>query len=88
MDAPVPGMIFGQGVAAAVLVATHYVAKYREPIKNLAVKFGKGVIEGAKAFDRKFNEFNKRIDDLGRPSVVPDVAVGVEQEQNDREMPK
>lgn len=89
MANPVPEMIFGQGVAAAVLVASHYAAKYREPIKNLAVKFGKGVVEGAKTFDRKFNEFNKRIDDLSRPpNTEPNIAVSVAHEQNDKEVPK
>lgn len=85
---PVPEMLFGQGVAAVVLAASHYAAKYREPIKNLAVRFGKGAVKGAKAFDRKFNEFNEQIDKLGRPDVPPDIAVNVVKEQNDKEVPK
>jgi hypothetical protein len=83
----VPEMLFGQGVAAIVLAASHYAAKYREPIKNLAMRFGKGVVEGTKAFDKKFNEFNEKIDKLGRP-VAPDIAVNVVKEQNDKEVPK
>jgi len=69
MDNPVPEMIFGQGVAAAVLVASHYTAKYHEPIKNLAVKFGKGVVEGAKAGIQKANEFKDKIANLGTSNV-------------------
>jgi hypothetical protein len=88
MANPVPGMIFGQGVAAAVLVGSHYAAKYREPIKNLAIKFGKGVIEGAKTFDKKFNEFNQRIKDLNKPQTNPSLAVDTTQEQNREEIPK
>lgn len=88
MANPVPGMIFGQGVAAAVLVGSHYAAKYREPIKNLAIKFGKGVVEGAKTFDRKFNEFNQKIDDLNKPQANPNLAVDTSQEQNREEIPK
>jgi len=88
MANPVPGMIFGQGVAAAVLVGSHYAAKYREPIKNLAIKFGKGIVEGAKTFDRKFNEFNQRIDDLNKPQANPSLAVDTTQVQNEEEEPK
>jgi len=50
MGHPVPGMIFGQGVAAVVLAASHYAAKYREPIKELALRVGTKVVEGAKSF--------------------------------------
>ena len=82
----VPEMLFGQGVAAVVLAASHYAAKYSEPIKNLAVSFGKKIVEGAKTFDRKFNEINKRIDDLGKPNVIPNLAVDDTQEQNDKEV--
>lgn len=38
MDKPVPGMLFGQGVAATVLIGTHYAVKNREPIINFAKK--------------------------------------------------
>lgn len=88
MANPVPEMIFGQGVAAAVLVGSHYAAKYREPIKNLAVKFGKGIVEGAKTFDRKFNEFDQRIADLNKPRVNPNLAVDAIQVQNKEEVHK
>lgn len=83
---PVPEMLFGQGVAAVVIAASHYAAKYREPIKNLAVSFGKKIVEGAKTLDKKFNEINKRIDDLGKPDVTPNLAVDATQEQNDKEV--
>lgn len=86
MDNPVPEMIFGQGVAAVVLVASHYAAKYREPIKNLAVKFGKNIVKGAKSFDRKLGEFNKKIDDLSKSNVAPNFATSVTQKGNDKEV--
>lgn len=45
MDAPVPGMLFGQGVAAIVLATSHYAMKNRESFKNLAV----GIVEGVQS---------------------------------------
>lgn len=44
MDAPVPGMLFGQGVAAIVLATSHYAMKNREGIKNSAL----GAVEKSK----------------------------------------
>jgi len=89
---PVPEMLFGQGVAAVVLAASHYAAKYREPIKNLvknpAVRFGKGVVKGAKALDRKLDELNEKIRKMGRPDFNPDIAVNVVEKQNNKEVPK
>lgn len=38
MDNPVPGMLFGQALAATVLIGTHYAVKNREQIKDFAVK--------------------------------------------------
>jgi len=58
MDAPVPGMLFGQGVAAIVLATTHYAAKNREPIKNFALKVGGKVVDGAKSFDKMMNSLS------------------------------
>ncbi len=76
MAHPVPEMLFGQGVAAVVLATSHYAAKYREPIKDLALRVGKKVVEGAKSFDKKMN-------DLGNPpDVVPNVAVMNPEDQN------
>ena len=76
---PVPEMIFGQGVAAAVLVASHYAAKYREPIKNL-------VIRAAKFTGRKFKEFDTMMNNLGKPKVVTSVVVDTISEQNNKEV--
>lgn len=42
---PVPEMIFGQGVAAVVLAATHYTTKYHESIKNLALRVGSKILK-------------------------------------------
>ncbi len=71
MDHPVPGMLFGQGVAAVVLAASHYAAKYREPIKDLALRVGAGV-------GKKFKEFDTKMNNLGRPDVSSNIAADVE----------
>ena len=73
MDHPVPGMLFGQGVAAVVLVASHYTAKYREPIKNLALRVGKGFVKGAKFADKKRKEIGQKLENLGSSDIAPDV---------------
>lgn len=80
MDAPVPGMIFGQGVAAVALVATHYAAKYHEPIKNLALRAGKFTV-------RKFKEFDTMMNNLGRSDTTPDIAVSTADDQNNKDVP-
>ena len=54
---PVPEMIFGQGVAAVVLAASHYEAKYREPIRNLALRAGKGLFNGLRLLEKKMTDF-------------------------------
>ena len=72
---PVPEMIFGQGVAAAVLVATHYATKYREPIKNF-------VVRAAKFTGKKFKEFDTMMNNLGKPRDGIDLAVEIINEQN------
>ena len=59
MGAPVPEMLFGQGVAAVVLAASHYAAKYHEPIKNLALRVEKRVAEGGGVLIKKFKEFDE-----------------------------
>lgn len=45
MDHPVPEMLFGQGVAAIVIAATHYAAKYGEPVKDLASRAIRKIFE-------------------------------------------
>ena len=79
MDNPVPGMLFGQGVAAVVLVASHYAAKYREPIKDLALR-------AARFTGRKFKEFDTMMNDLGRPDITPDLAVNTADKQDSKEV--
>lgn len=81
MANPVPGMLFGQGVAAVVLAASHYAAKYREPIKDLALR-------GARFTGKKFKEFDTMMNNLGRSDVALDIAVNTVSEQNDnKEVP-
>jgi len=50
MDAPVPGMLFGQGVAAIVLATSHYAMKNREGIKDAALT----TVEKAKVMGDNF----------------------------------
>jgi len=57
MDEPVPGMIFGQLVAASALVATHYAAKHHESIKDFTVKIGQNTLSRAKLAAQKVKEF-------------------------------
>lgn len=78
---PVPEMLFGQGVAAVVLAASHYAVKYREPIKDLAIRAAKFTV-------RKFKEFDTMSNNLGRSDVTSDIAVNTVSEQNDnKEVP-
>lgn len=70
MGNPVPEMLFGQGVAAVVLAASHYAAKYHEPIKDLALRVGTRV-----------KEFDTMMKNLGRSDVAPNVAVDVEEQK-------
>lgn len=72
MDNPVPEMLFGQGVAAVVLAASHYAAKYHEPIKDLALRVG-----------TRIKEFDTMMKNLGRPDVAPNVAVDVEEQKKE-----
>ncbi|MBI1919426.1 hypothetical protein HYS29_02530 [Candidatus Microgenomates bacterium] len=73
MDQPVPGMLFGQGVAAVVLAASHYAAKYHEPIKDLALRAA-----------RKIKEFDTMMKNPRRPDVTPNIAVNTVDEQNNK----
>lgn len=75
MDNPVPEMMFGQGVAVVVLAATHYAAKHRETIKDLAIR-------SAKFTAKKFKEFDTMMNNLGKPTISPDIAV-ITNEQKD-----
>jgi len=76
MGHPVPGMLFGQGVAAVVLAASHYAAKYHEPIKDLALRVGARVAKGAKEFDSMMNNF-------GRPDVASNIAADVNEQKKE-----
>ena len=83
MDAPVPGMLFGQAVAAVVLAASHYAAKHREPIKKLAERAGLSVIKVAKSVDRKLDQVTKKIKSTGRPDVVANTALNVDDKKKE-----
>lgn len=65
MGNPVPEMLFGQGVAAVVLAASHYTAKYREPIKDLAMIVGRKAVEGGRFVFNKMEEFNNKPETTG-----------------------
>lgn len=80
MDKPVPEMLFGQAVAAVVLAASHYATKYREPIKNLALR-------AARFTGRKFKEFDTTIDNLAMSDVTPNIAVSTSNEKDEKEVP-
>lgn len=67
---PVTEMITGQMIAAVALAASHYAAKYREPIKDLAIRVGSGVV-------RKFKKFDTMMNNPGRSDATPKVAVNV-----------
>jgi hypothetical protein len=64
---PVPEMIFGQGVAAVVLAASHYAAKHREPIKDLVIRGGSIVAE-------KFHKLDTMMNNFGASDVAPNAA--------------
>ena len=85
MDNPVPEMIFGQGVAAVVLAASHYAAKYREPIKDLVLKAGRFTVRNFKEFDTMMNNLGRS--DLGRSDTSPDIAVSTANDHNNKDVP-
>lgn len=64
-----PEDLFGVGVGALVLVASHYASKYREPIKELVSKAGARLIEAGKVVAKKFKKFDEKMNSLGRPAV-------------------
>lgn len=74
IGAPVPGMLFGQGVAAIVLAASHYTAKNRESIKDLALR-------AARFTGRKFKEFDTMMNNIGNPNIALNIATDID-EQN------
>jgi len=76
---PVPEMIFGQGVAAIVLAATHYTAKYHETIKDLAVRAARFTGKKFKEFDTMMNNFSN----IGRPDVNPNIAVNINEQKKE-----
>ncbi len=92
MANPVPGMLFGQGVAAVVLATAHYAAKYRESIKDLALrvegkvtggaKLGtKLVVEGAKFTVSKINKLGEEMKDFDKPADKPNIVTTVNTEK-------
>lgn len=54
-----PADLFGVGVGAAVIIASHYASKYREPIKKVASLAASGIAEGGKFLAKKFKELDK-----------------------------
>jgi len=60
-------------VAAVVLVTSHYAAKYREPIKDLALRVGRNVVEGGKFIAKKMEDFEDKIGSIGNEQVDIDV---------------
>lgn len=64
MANPVPEMIFGQAVAAVVLAASHYAAKYgRGAIKDLTLRAAKKLVEVGRG------------ETLVKPTITPNIAV-------------
>lgn len=74
---PVPEMIFGQGVAAVVLATSHYAAKYREPIKDLALRVGSKIVDGGRFVGKKLSDFETALDNLGKPDLASDTVVDI-----------
>ena len=64
VGAPVPEMLFGQVVAAAVLTSTHLTVKHREDIRGLAEKTGTKIVDGGKFINGKIDEFVERYHQL------------------------
>ena len=61
MDNPVPGMIFGQVVAATALAASHYAAKNHESVRDLAIRAGVGLVAKGKSFDKSLQDFTDNL---------------------------
>lgn len=64
-----PADLFGIGVGALVITATHYASKYREPVKKVASLAASRIAEGGRFVTKKIKEFDERMNALGRPSV-------------------
>ena len=79
MGDPVPGMMFGQGVAAVVLAASHYAAKYREPIKDLALRVGTGVGKKFREFDTMMNNFSNP----SKPDIAPNITTDINEQKKE-----
>lgn len=62
-----PADLFGVGVGAAVIIASHYASKYREPIKRVASLAALRIAERGKFLTKKFKEFGKH--KLERPET-------------------
>lgn len=54
-----PADLFGVGVGAAVIIASHYAQKYREPVKKVASLVASRVAEGGRTIAKKFKEFDE-----------------------------
>jgi len=74
-----PADLFGVGVGALVIVATHYTSKYREPIKKVVSLVGARIAEGGRFVTQKFKQFDEKVTALGRLDVAPNVAIETEQ---------
>ena len=79
-----PADLFGIGVGALVITATHYASKYREPIKKVASLAAARIAEGGKVIAGKFKEFDERMNALGRPNVAPNIATEVDQSDKEQ----
>lgn len=74
-----PADLFGVGVGALVITATHYASKYREPIKKVASLAAARIAEEGRFVAEKFKEFDEKINSLGRPNVTPNITANVDQ---------
>jgi hypothetical protein len=71
-SSPDPADLFGIGVSALVIIASHYASKHREPIKKVASMAATRIANGWEIMAEKLNEFDEKMYSLGRP----DVAIG------------
>lgn len=68
-----PADLFGVGVGALVITASHYASKYREPLKKMASLAASRIAEGGRIVAKKFKEFDDKMNTLGRPDVAIEV---------------
>jgi len=79
-----PADLFGIGVGALVITATHYASKYHEPIKKVASLTTARIAEGGRFVARKFKEFDEKIDTLGRPNIATENIASEINQSNER----